>query len=35
MRYAEILNISAGELEKRVVFNADVGSDSLLHIDPS
>ena len=35
MRYSEIFNISADALEKKGVFNADVDSDSQLHIDPS
>ena len=33
MRYSEIFNIPAGSLEEKGVFNADVDSDSQLHID--
>lgn len=35
MRYSEIFNVSAEALEAKGVFNADVDSDSQLHIDPS
>lgn len=35
MRYSEIFKISADALEAKGVFNADVDSDSQLHIDPS
>lgn len=35
MRYSEIFNIPADALEAKGVFNADVDSDSQLHIDPS
>ena len=35
MRHSEIFNVSAEALEAKGVFNADVDSDSQLHIDPS
>lgn len=35
MRYSEIFKISADALEAKGVFNADVDTDSQLHIDPS
>ena len=35
MRYSEIFNIPAEALEEKGVFNADVDTDSQLHIDPS
>lgn len=35
MRYSEIFKIPADALEAKGVFNADVDSDSQLHIDPS
>lgn len=35
MRYSEIFNVQADALEAKGVFNADVDSDSQLHIDPS
>lgn len=35
MRYSEIFHISPEELEAKGIFNADVDSDSQLHIDPS
>lgn len=35
MRYSEIFKVSADALEAKGVFNADVDSDSQLHIDPS
>ncbi len=35
MRYSEIFNISSDALQAKRVFNADVDSDSKLHIDPS
>lgn len=35
MRYSEIFNVQADALEEKGVFNADVDSDSQLHIDPS
>lgn len=35
MRYSEIFNVHADALEEKGVFNADVDSDSQLHIDPS
>lgn len=35
MRYSEIFKISVDTLEAKGVFNADVDSDSQLHIDPS
>jgi len=35
MKYSEIFNIPADALEAKGVFNADVDSDSQLHIDPS
>lgn len=35
MRYSEIFNVQADILEAKGVFNADVDSDSQLHIDPS
>lgn len=35
MRYSEIFKISVDALEAKGVFNADVDSDSQLHIDPS
>lgn len=35
MRYSEIFKVSADALESKGVFNADVDSDSQLHIDPS
>lgn len=35
MRYSEIFKVQADALEAKGVFNADVDSDSQLHIDPS
>lgn len=35
MRYSEIFNVSASELEEKGVFDADMNVDSHLHIDPS
>ena len=35
MRYSEIFKVEAEDLEAKGVFNADVDSDSQLHIDPS
>lgn len=35
MKYSEIFNVPAEALEAKGVFNADVDSDSQLHIDPS
>lgn len=35
MRYSEIFNVPEDALETKGVFNADVDSDSQLHIDPS
>ncbi len=35
MRYSEIFNVPEDALEAKGVFNADVDSDSQLHIDPS
>ena len=35
MRYSEIFKVGAEALEAKGVFNADVNSDSQLHIDPS
>ena len=35
MRYSEIFKVSADALDAKGVFNADVDSDSHLHIDPS
>lgn len=35
MRYSEIFKVSSEDLEAKGVFNADVDSDSQLHIDPS
>ena len=35
MRYSEIFKVEAEALETKGVFNADVNSDSQLHIDPS
>jgi hypothetical protein len=35
MRYSEIFNVSASELEGKGVFDADMNVDSHLHIDPS
>jgi hypothetical protein len=35
MRYSEIFKVDAEALEAKGVFNADVDSDSQLHIDPS
>lgn len=35
MRYSEIFGVSSEDLELKGVFNADVDSDSQLHIDPS
>lgn len=35
MRYSEIFKVAADALDAKGVFNADVDSDSQLHIDPS
>ena len=35
MRFSEIFKVDAEALEAKGVFNADVDSDSQLHIDPS
>lgn len=35
MRYSEIFNVQADVLEAKGVFDADMDSDSQLHIDPS